>query len=63
MDLATLKNIVDIEYCECDSTIPIYTSEINTMKMRKVCGVQIKKSFADNGNELTWLEIIYSDKE
>lgn len=46
-----------------DSAIPVYASEANSNAMGKVVGVQLKKSYADNGNMKSWVEIIYSNEE
>ena len=62
MDLATLKGIIEDAGYECTSDTPVYASEVNSNVMKKVIGVQVKKSYADNGAEKTWIEVL-TDKE
>ena len=57
MDLGTLIKIIDDAGCEYLSNTPVYVSEVNSIVMNKVIGVQVKKSYADNGTERTWIEI------
>ena len=60
MDLEKINNIFDIVYCANDFDTPVYVSKVNSNEMHKVVGVQVKKSFADNGEEKNWVEILYS---
>ena len=61
MDLRTLKIIIDMVDCVYLSDTPIYASQVNSNGMCKVVGVQVKKSFADNGCENTWIEIQFGE--
>ena len=61
MDLGTLKRIIDEVDCNCFSDTPVYASQTNSNGMNKVVGVQVKKSYADNGNENTWIEIQFGE--
>lgn len=61
MDLGKINNIFDIAYCANDCDTPVYVSKVNSNEMHKVVGVQVKKSFADNGEEKNWVEILYSE--
>ena len=63
MTAGMLNHIITLIYDEVLSDTPVYVSEVNSNKMQKVVGVQIKKSFADNGDERTWVEITYAKEE
>lgn len=63
MTAGILNHIITLIYDEVLSDTPVYVSEVNSNKMQKVVGVQIKKSFVDNGDEKTWVEIIYAKEE
>ena len=57
MDLGTLKGIIEDAGYEYSSDTPVYTSEVNSIVMKKVVCVQVKKSYADNGTEKACIEI------
>lgn len=57
MDLITLKRIIEDAGCECLSDTPIYVSEVNSIIMKKVISIQVKKFYDDVGIEKTWIEI------
>ena len=61
MTIEKLSEVIDEIYS--DSAIPVYASEANSNAMGKVVGVQLKKSYADNGDMKSWVEIIYSNEE
>lgn len=63
MTAGTLELTVNLIYDEVLSDTPVYASEVNSNKMQKVVGIQVKKSFADNGEEKTWVEIVYAKEE
>lgn len=56
-----LDHIITLIYDEVSSDTPVYVSKVNSNEMHKVVGVQAKKSFADNGEEKNWVEILYSE--
>ena len=62
MDLGKMNNIFDIAYCGNDSDTPVYVSKVNSNEMHRVVGVQVKKSFTENGDEKNWVEILYSEE-
>lgn len=63
MTIETLTEVIDGIYRDGGSAIPVYASEANSNAMGKVVGVQLKKSYADNGDMKSWVEIIYSNEE
>ena len=63
MTAGILNHIITLIYDEVLSDTPVYVSEVNSNKMQKVVGVQIKKSFVDNGDDRTWVEIAYAKEE
>lgn len=61
MTVGMLDHIITLIYGDVSSDTPVYVSEVNSNKMQKVVGVQVKKSFVDNGEEKNWVEILYSE--
>ena len=62
MTVEKLSEVIDAIYGDSGS-VPVYASEANSNAMGKVVGVQLKKSYADNGDMKSWIEIIYSNEE
>ena len=63
MTIEKLNEVIGGIYCDGNYAIPVYASEANSNAMGKVVGVQLKKSYADNGDMKSWVEIIYSNEE
>lgn len=63
MIIEKLSEVINEIYGDNDSAILVYASETNSNAMGKVVGVQLKKSYADNGDMKSWVEIIYSNEE
>lgn len=56
-----LKSICDELGCVGADNLGVYASEINTLKLQKVCGIKVVKSYADNGELVECLEIQYTN--
>lgn len=63
MEAGTLRDCMSNICTEFSEGTPVYASEVNASTMRKVVGIQARKSFADNGEEACWIEIIYADNQ
>lgn len=61
MKAGMLDHITTLMYEDISRDTPVYVSKVNSNEMHKVVGVQVKKSFADNGEEKNWVEILYSE--
>ena len=61
MILKDLSEVLkDLETCGFEN-VGVYTSEIKTNSLKKVCGAKLVKSYADNGELVEWLEIQYTN--